>query len=488
MLPRLCRSSLLLLALLPAGCRVGPDYEPPDLSPRTEAPWRAPDNAVIRGERAELSRWWERLGSAELSTLAERLVNENLSLAEARQRVITARARAGLVEADRWPEVSSAAGYIRAGTGDQSLNFQGPPRGREVDVTSVSVSAAWEIDLWGRVARAVEAAEADVDVAIEDFRAASVSLLAELALAFVAVQTLHARLEVAARSVALQRETRRLAESRLEAGSGTRLDVDQATRELDTTRASVPELKRQLALAENRVALLLGERPSDGLVIAGDTLTLPDAIDIGLPADLLSRRPDVRRSERTLAGAVARIGVAEGERYPRLSLSGTLALRTQDLGNLGSGLDAWSYSAGPSLVVPLFTGGRIDQGVAISESEAEVARLRLERTLLEAIAEVENAAAGVVRSRERLEILASAAAAAERARELARELHEAGTRSLLQVIDAERAEVASVDALLVARQSAFERTIELYRALGGGWPEDAANLPRPDLPEESTTP
>ena len=462
------------LALLAGGCHVGPDYQPPDVSARTDAAWRTPSGPAITEQRTELVRWWERLGSPELDALATRLVHENLSLAEARQRVVTARANRGIVHADRLPQVRGGLGYVRAGTGDESLNFQGPPPGTNVDLYSASLAAGWEIDLWGRVARLVEAADADIDVAVEDYRDAAVSLLAELALAYVDARTLHDRLDVVRRNIDLQQETVRLAQSRFDAGNGSRLDVEQSQRELELSRSLVPELERGLRAAENRIAILVGERPADGFVAARDELTLPPAIGIGLPADLLARRADVRRAERALCAAVARIGAAEAERYPRITISGTVALQSMDIENFGHGTDALAYSVGPNLSIPLFEGGRIDSRVQQRESLAQGARIEFERSLLGAIGEVEDAAEGVVRTRQRVARLESAAESARQTVTLARQLYQAGVQSLLQVVDAERAQVAIEDGLAVARQSAFVQSIDLYRALGGGW--DAIGL------------
>ncbi|MCA8950023.1 MAG: efflux transporter outer membrane subunit [Planctomycetes bacterium] len=459
----------MLLAGALAACTVGPDYERPDLAARTGAAWRQPSGAVVQYERSTLSQWWRQFGSPELAALAERLVGENLSLAAARERIVAAWARRGVVDADRLPRAAGFAGYTRAGTGDRGLNFQGPPAGRNVDVWSIGATAGWELDLWGRIARRNEAAEAEIEIAVEDYRGAAVSLLAELALAFVDASTLHDRLAVARRGIALQQETARLAQTKVDAGRGTRLDVDQAERELERSQAIVPALQLALATAENRVAVLVGERPADGVVLAGDRLELPPEIGLGVPADLLARRPDVRRSERRLAAATAYVGATEAERYPQITLDGTVALRAQQLSTLTSGAPALSYSFGPGLTIPLFTGGRIDAAVAAAESAVDLARVELERALLEAIAEVENAAEGVLRTRERHARLAASATAARRAVDFARSLYDSGRRDLLQVLDAERALVQIEDELLVARQAAFVQTIALYRALGGGF-------------------
>ncbi|MBK7644416.1 MAG: efflux transporter outer membrane subunit [Planctomycetes bacterium] len=476
-----------MAALLLAACKAGPDYARPDVAARTDAAWREPAGAAVNSERIALARWWEKFGSPELSGLATQLVSQNLSLAQARQRVVTSRARRGIADAARLPQLNGGASYTRAGTGNESLNFQGPPPGQDVDVYSASMTAGWELDLWGRVARLVEAADAQIDVAVEDYRDAAVSLLAELALAYVDANTLHQRIDVLGRNVELLEQTLRLAQSRLDAGLGARIDVEQAQRELESTRARLPELQQALAQAENRIAVLVGERPRDEFVHAADALSLPPAVGLGLPADLLARRADVRRSERRLAAASASLGASEAERYPSIWISGTLALRARDFDTLGSGAPALSYSVGPGLSVPLFSGGRIQSDIATSRSELETARIDFERALLTAVGEVESSASGVVHTRERAQRLEAAATSARKTVELAQELYQSGSRSLLQLVDAQRALVSSEDALLLARQAALAQTITLYRALGGGFePIELDGTLRPTDSTEST--
>ena len=461
----------ILIALGLSACRVGPEHVPPDAAPLVEAGWRQAiaTDGPLTADGQELDRWWQSFGSDDLDALAERLLEQNLSLREAAERAIQARARAGIAGATRLPQLDGTAGYFRAGTGAESLNFQGPPPGRELSLFTAGLSAAWELDLWGRVARSVESAEAGVDIAVEDQRAAAVALLAELAAAYVDAHTLRERLAVTERSIAIQQQTEQLALVRWNAGSGTELDARQAERQLAETRAVRPELERALRATENRIAVLVGSRPADDLVPTTDALTLPPSIGVGVPADLLARRADVRRAERRLAQAVAAVGIAEADRYPRITLLGSVALQSSEFDSLFTGRDALAWSLGPSLTVPLFTGDRLDQQVLLRESQVREAHLAFERTLLEAIAEVESAAEGVVRTRERVTELERAVAAAERSSSLARALYTAGSQSLLQALDAERAELAVTDALLAARQAALARTVDLYRALGGGF-------------------
>lgn len=460
---------VLLVAIAATACQVGPEHETPDVSELVEADWRqGTDIGLAEGQRDELVGWWTRFGSAELDALAARLLRQSLTLREAAERAVAARARVGATEAGRRPRVDGDAGVYRAGTGDDSLNFQGPPPGTEVSVYSAGVIAGWELDLWGRVERLVEGAQAEVAMAEEDHRGIAVTLLAELALAYVDATTLQHRLEVLRRDLETREETLQLVRSRLDAGTGTRLELERAQRDLAASQARVPDLERARRLAENRIALLIGERPRDGLVTATDELKLPEDLDRGVPADLLTRRADVRRAERGLAAAVARVGAAEAERYPRIALNGSIAARTSELDDLLAGASAVSYSLGPGLTVPLFDGARIASEVRFREARAREARLAFERTVLEAIGEVEAAATSLVKSRERLERVQRAAAAAAEATRLERQLHAAGSTSLRGALDAERAQLALDDAVWTARQAALASAVDLFRALGGG--------------------
>ncbi|MCA8941648.1 MAG: efflux transporter outer membrane subunit [Planctomycetes bacterium] len=471
---RLVRPGDITLALLVgaamSSCTVGPDHESPDVAELLEANWRqAPGSGLVEDERTELVGWWRRFGSAELDALATRLLQQNLSLREAAERVVAVRANVGATDAQRSPRLDGEGSAFRAGTGDESLNFQGPPPGTDVSVYSLGVAAGWELDLWGRVARLVENARAEVAIAEEDFRGVAVTLLAELAIAYVDATSLQHRLEIARRELATRERTLELTRSRLDAGTGTRVEWLAAQRELAAARARLPELEQARRLAENRIALLVGERPRDGLVVAAGELTLPEQVSRGVPADLLAHRTDVRGAERRLAAAVARIGAVEAERYPRIALNGSLALRTSEFDELFAGRSAVSYSIGPSLTVPLFDGARITSEVHFREARAREARIAFERTVLAAIGEVEAAATSLVKSRERLAQTEQAAAAAAEAARLERQLYEAGSVSLMLALDAERARLALDDASWSSRQAALVSTIDLYRALGGGF-------------------
>lgn len=450
------------------GCAVDRRAHYEAVTAEAAAPWRT--NVASPGTSAgarDVVSWWRGLNDAVFSELAERALHANLDLAVARARIVEARARRGVVNADRLPQVDVEAEYTRAGSGDDSLAFAAPPPGGEADVFAAGVVAGWEIDLWGRVKRLVDAADADSAAEVADYRDAAVSVISELALAYVDVRTLDARLKLVQENIRLQQRLVDLALSRFEAGSGPELDVTQARRLLRRTQARVPELRSAKAIAENRVAILLGKRPADNLIPQGDLPTAQHPAEMGLPADLIVRRADVRGAAWRYRAALARIDAAELERLPRLSLSGSFRLSADEAAGLLD--EVFVYSFGPTLRFPLYDGQRISANVRVRESQAEQARLALQQTLLRAIREVEDAVVGYVRMREQVDALQRAAEDARRSARLAEQLYEAGLRGLAQSLDAQRELVAVEDDLAVSRQRVLAEAIRLYRALGGGW-------------------
>lgn len=251
-------------------------------------------------------------------------------------------------------------------------------------------------------------------------------------------------------------------------GTSTELDVKQIRRELNRTSARGPELRRARAVAANRIAILLGLPPANNHVASGALVDVPKMVGIGLPMDLLSRRADVRSMERKYAAAVAVIGSAEADKYPRLSITGALYFQTNDLGTLFQP-ESIIYSLGPRLSFPLFDGGRLQTKLEIRESQAEQARLELEKTLLAAVGEVENGIVGVVHNQERVRQLRAAVNDGIRSVELADQLYRSGLGSLFQLMDAQRELIKVQDEQLLAKQFELREIARLYRALGGGW-------------------
>jgi NodT family efflux transporter outer membrane factor (OMF) lipoprotein len=450
----------------------GKNYEAPDLGSQMSDHWNAASESgdmLDSGQEPE-AEWWRQFEDDELTGLVEGLAGSSLALAEARERIVEAYAKRGIVGADSKIQVAANAGYTYAEAGDEAVSFQGPPAGTSADLFSLGAAANWELDLWGRTKRLVEAADADIEAGYADYRSMRVSLSAELTLAYFDLRTLQARLETIKENISLQEKTLELAETRHDSGVGTALEVSQTKRLLQSTRAQVPELERGITASENRINVLLGMRPGETRLQPGAMPAVPALIGMGIPVDLMTRRPDISSAALRYRAAVARAGAAEADKYPRLSLSGTLSLQSDAVGGLVDP-DSLIYSLGPDLYFPLFTGGRIESSIQQRQSQAEQARLALAQKLIEALFEVETAATGVVRTQEMVLELQAAEASARESVTLAESLFDAGLGDLFQVLDAQKQLVSIQESLLMAQQRALSQVVYLYRALGGGWEE-----------------
>ncbi len=473
---------ILCLLLILSACTVGPDYREPDISSVMSDHWQAAgeNKDLFDRHMQPLTTWWQQFNDPELSRLIDRLVSSSRALAEARQRIVEVSARQGVAAADRWLQLSAAFGYTHAETGDKAVSLQGWPPGKSVRVVSAGVVAGWELDIWGRTARLLEAAEEDVRATYAVYHGLMVSLAAELTLAYIDARTVEARLQNVRETIVLQEKSLNLLQTRLQAGNGSTLEVVRAKRLVQTTRARIPELENKLSVARNRITLLLGLRPGQDVLHPGPLPSVPSMIGVGLPIDLMTRRPDIRQAVHRYHGAVARIGAAEAERYPALRLSGTLNLSSDSPGDL---LDAEAliYSLGPGLSFPILNGGRIESVVAVRTSQAEQARLVLEQKIIAALAEVENAAAGVLFSREQTAELIYAEQLAAESAELAASLYRAGLSDSFQVLSAQQELISIQESLFLVKQQALSEVVRLYRSLGGGW---EVTLTGPDTAQE----
>jgi NodT family efflux transporter outer membrane factor (OMF) lipoprotein len=462
--PRLPAAALLALA---AGCAAaGPDYEPP----RAEVPeaWRDAGAEGTAGGPADLAAWWRRFGDPVLDHLVERAIGQGLDLREALARVREARALRGGAAADRFPTVDGVVSYRRSGESDETAAgaFAG-----DSDFFSAGLDAAWEVDLWGRVRRSVEAADAGLDASVEDARAVLVTVAAETALRYVELRAFRRRLAVSRGSVALQEESLALARARFETGLAGERDVSQARTSVETTRARIPALEAGARAAENRLAVLLGRPPGDlAEALAADRPipAPPPEVAVGVPADLLRRRADVRRAERLLAAETARIGVAEADLYPRLVLLGRIGVEAEEAPGLGdAGSDA--FSVGPSIRWNLFDGGRARSRIGAQDARAEQALVRWERAVLAALEEAENAMTAFARERERRRLLSEAYGEAARTADLARTQYAEGLSDFQVVVDSQRVLSLLADDLAVSEAAVAANLVALYKALGGGW-------------------
>ncbi len=458
-------SALAALFLGSACTTVGPDYEPP--AAELPAAWQAENAGGLTSGTPELADWWRRLEDPVLDALVTRAAQQNLDLREALARVREARALRGVAASERYPRVDGVAAFRRAGQSENTPIGAFVP---DSDDYSVGFDAAWELDLWGRVHRSVEAADADLDATVEDARDAAVTVAAEVARAYVELRSFQRRLEIARANLSLQQQTVELVGGRFEAGLVSESDVAQARTSVETTRSRLPELEIGLRVAQNRLAVLLGQAPGTlpELSAPGAIPVPPLSVAVGLPADLLRRRADVRRAERELAAESARIGVAAGDLYPRLALTGNIGLAADELGDLfqdSSGV----FGIGPSLRWNLFDAGRLRNRVAAQEARTEQAELRWERTVLGALEETENALTAFVREQVRRAALLEAAAQARLAVQLARAQYTEGLSDFQTVLVSERALADLEDQLATSDASIAIDLVALYKALGGGW-------------------
>jgi multidrug efflux system outer membrane protein len=456
----------MLSILILAGCAmVGPNYVPPDtpVSPT----WHSQLKGGLMTEEMDpkiLAGWWATLNDPELSNLIDRAVAGNLDLKKAWARVREARARRGLAKSDLFPTLDAA------GSATWSRSSKDTVTGKTSDLYSASFDAGWELDIFGGVRRSVEAAEADLGAKQEDLHDVLVSLLAEVAVNYLDVRTFQVRLAVAEANLQAQSETYQLAQWRYEAGLSDELTVQQARYNLENTRSQIPTLRTGLEEAMNRIAVLLGEQPGKlhaELEKREPIPVTPLNVAVGVPADLLRRRPDVRQAERQLAAQTARIGVATADLYPKFTLSGSIGLEALSLNNLSSGI--WTLSGGPRISWAIFKAGAIRQNIEVQSALQEQYLIAYETAVLSALEEVENALVAYAEEQQRRQSLSEATQAAQKAVELAQHKYQAGLTDFSNVLDAQRSLLSFQDQLAQSDGTVTSNLVRLYKALGGGW-------------------
>jgi outer membrane protein, multidrug efflux system len=475
--PDLVFSLLTLMAL--AGCAsVGPDY----IRPETKAPagWHTPlqdgpGQTPLPPET--LAQWWTTLNDPALSGLIERAVKQNLDLAEARGRVREARARRGVSEANLFPTLEAT------GSATKSRSSGNSGFGSESKLFSAGFDAGWEMDVFGGLRRSVEAADADFSASREDLHDVLVSLVAESALNYVEARTFQARLSVAEANIRTQEESYDLTRSRFEAGLSDELAVHQARYNLESSRSQLPTLRTGLEAAKNRLAVLLGMAPGilhPELAERRAIPVIPPTVAVGVPAETLRQRPDVRRAERRLAARTARIGVATADLYPKFRLSGSIGLQSiaaEDLPEYGSR----TWQIGPSVSWNLFDAGAVRRNIEVQSALQEQALAQYEASILSALEEVENAIVAYTEEQLRRESLGSATEAARSTALMARDRYKAGLVDFSDVLDSQRSLLSFEDDLARSDGAVIANLVRLYKALGGGWGSSSeANLTQTD--------
>jgi NodT family efflux transporter outer membrane factor (OMF) lipoprotein len=470
-------ASLRLFAFAPvvflAGCMmIGPDYvrptapvashwidSPPAVAGTAEAP--APD----------LTTWWTVFDDPILTELVATAYRQNPSLRTAGARVVEAQARRGIAIGGLFPQQQEAFGdYRRVALSDERANQQAGDH--FFSDWQAGFDATWELDVWGRFRRGIESADAELLASIASYDDVLLSLVAEVSANYIQLRTLEQRLDVAHANVAIQERGFSIADQKFKAGEVTGLDSAQAESLLEDTRALIPDLEAGIRQTENTLSILLGLPPRDLESIVGARRAQiphpPASIALGVPADLLRRRPDVRVAERTLAAQSARIGIAKADLLPRFALVGTVSVAAEDFPDLFEGRSFENFG-GPSVRWAILNYGRITNNVRVQDAEFQAQIGQYESVVLRAQAEVENELAAYLGAQERLAALERSVAASNRAVGLAETQYREGAYDYTRVLDTQQFLVTEEDRMVATKGAVGASLVALYTALGGGW-------------------
>ena len=458
-------TAVYLLQALTGCIKVGPDYVKTD--PMPPAAWQAPLNGGLATEQADpqaLAEWWTALKDPLLTRFIHQAITGNLDLKQARARLLQARARRNISGAGLFPSLDLSG----TATKSRSSMERG---GTESNLYSIGFDAGWELDLFGGVQRAEEAAQAQMEASREDLHDVLVSLLAEVALNYIEVRTYQTRLQIAQANLTAQKETFELVKARYQGGLTTELALQQARYLVAGTRAQIPGLHTGLIAASNQLAVLLGLPPGSlmaQLQRQEPLPALPLTLAVGIPADTLQRRPDIRSVERQLAAQTARIGAATAELYPSLRLSGSVGLEALSADRLfRSGSRTSTFGAGLSW--PVFDAGAIRANIHLQTALQEETLAKYQATVLTALKEVEDALVAYAREQERNQALQETADAAGQAALLSEIQYKAGLTSFTEVLDSRRSLFSFQDQLALSTGTMTANLVRLYKALGGGW-------------------
>ena len=457
----------LACAVVLAGCAVGPDYE----TPATDTGQTFSNAALPEfSEQSVEVAWWKLFDDKDLSELVDQTVRHNRNLQAARANLREARALYIDTGLNLAPTVTSHANYTEQKRSVGALNnLNYAPR--ELKLYSAGFDAFWEIDFFGRVRRNVEASGDAVEAQEASLRDLSVSLIAEVARNYFELRGLQNQLATAKKNAQNQTQTLEITRVRFESGRGTELDTSRATAQLNSTLATIPPLDNAIHQAMHRLSVLTGQLPgalTGKLSQPAPLPKIPKTIQIGRPAELLRRRPDIRIAERTVAASTARIGVATADLFPRVTFVGTISLEASTLSGVGgAGSDA--YSVGPKISWAALDLGRVYARIKAADAHAEADLALYEQTVLNALEETENALVNYNRERNRRELLTLAAQASVRAHDLAHLRFEEGVSDFLTVLDAELRQLQDQASLAQSETATATALAALYKALGGGW-------------------
>ena len=472
------RTLLALTPLLLGACAaVGPDFTPPEADlPET---WAQPPDAGLATAGQVPVAWWTLFEDPVLNELIDTARRNNNTLEIAALRVLESRAQLGVATGLKYPQVQVAAG---------DASYVSPPDNTGVTSNywqlALGASASWELDFWGRYRRGIESADAAFLASVAAYDQASVVLTAAVVDLYTLIRLTEEQLRIAGENVVIQQRSYDIAEVLYRNGADSELDMQQANTLLLSTQATIPGLETALAQARNALSTLLGEPPGavEARLAQGAGLpVLPATLAIGIPADMLRRRPDVRQAEYAAMAQNARIGLAKADLYPSFSLTGSIGLTANTLGSSDFGdlfsSDALTFSIGPSFVWPFLNYGRIRNNVRVQDARLQQALVNYRETVLQAAREAEDAMAALIGARRQRDILQQTVASAVRSNELATLRYSEGFSDYERVLNSQQALFSQQQRFIGAQGDIVRSAIALYKALGGGW-ETRDGLPR----------
>jgi NodT family efflux transporter outer membrane factor (OMF) lipoprotein len=467
--------------------KVGPDFAKPKDSPPPA--WLRADFDEFRSQLPVAGDWWKQLNDPALDRVMELARQQNLTIQAAGVRILAARAQLGIAVGNFYPQTQELTGgytFTDASKSGPSAPQPKQQAGAQFQYwqNNAGFSAAWELDFWGKYRRDIESAGATLAATVADYDNALVTLAGDTASAYATLRTSQERLRIARENVVLQGEALNIATIRFQLGATSERDVMQAKTQLEATMATVPKLENLIAKAKNALSVLLGKEPSDLSEILGEKMAIPvcpDATGVGLPADMLRRRPDVRQAEFSAWAQCARIGVAKADLFPSFSLSGNVGWLSSNMGafSLASLFTPQSFTAGfsPTITWPIFNYGRIINNVRLQDARFQESLITYSNTVLKALKETEDGLSDYRQSRLRTETLAKAAASAKRGAELAFLQYREGKTDFTTVIVAQQEQLTEQDSLAQSQGDIVLGFVSLHRALGSAWKDRPEPVP-----------
>jgi NodT family efflux transporter outer membrane factor (OMF) lipoprotein len=465
-------AAALATSVVIGSCAVGPNFTPPQVTVGDK--WRASGDPRLSAQTAADGIWWKALKDPALDRLIELAYRQNLSLQITGLRIVEARAQFAVATGRQFPQTQALFGSAEAvGLTEQVSRYTG--LNRNLLAYQVGFDAAWELDFWGKYRRGVESEAAALLASVADYDAALVSLTAEVARTYVAMRTAEVLIQLAEDNARVQEEALGIAKARFQAGATSELDPTQAATLLESTRASVPRLRIGLEQARNALSRLLGQPPGAvEALLAGpkEIPKPPEKVGVGVPGDILRRRPDIRSAELAAAAQCARIGIAKAELYPSFSIVGTIGLRALNSGSASHNLFSKSsvfYSVGPSINWPFLNYGRLKNNVRVEDARFQQSLVGYRDAVLKAAQEVEDALAGFVNAQQAVVFEQNAVTSAQRSVQLAIVQYREGASDYQRVLDAQRSLLQEQNSLADSSSGVITNLIALYKALGGGW-------------------